>query len=177
MRKKMRGPLFIIGLLFVIATTTVERAQNQPERTEQIFRVTVNYGRSVKRGVRAGHYNYVNPDVVSENFSSKETGTKEIFIHLVSFNKTVSANEALAELDKRGFRPANTQECMAFGEKHPDVQREFPIAFLGAVWRDFYGGRYCLCLAGDSVGRYLVVGWIDDDWKEMYHYRFAAVRK
>ncbi|HEY4476338.1 MAG TPA: hypothetical protein VI954_02465, partial [Candidatus Paceibacterota bacterium] len=97
-------------------------------------------------------------------------------VELVQFNRYISTDEALRELDKVGMRPAELHELLAFGEKYPDVQREFPIVALGSVWDDQIGYRcFVPYLHGNGLGRRLFLNWVEGDWREFY--RFAAVRK
>lgn len=87
----------------------------------------------------------------------------------------MSTDQALAELDKMNLKPAGIQECLAFGEKYPDVQRQFPIIFLGSVWQGPRGDRSCPYLGRDGSERDLYLSWFDDGWIDIC--RFAGVRK
>jgi len=139
------------------------------------YHLSVDYGRNVEDGVKVGRYDWANADITSRNFPTKRKGTVEVAVELVHFNRYVSTDEALRELDKMGYRPAELHELLAFGEKYPEVQREFQIVALGSVWRYRDGDRYVPYLYGDGSGRGLYMGWIEDDWYVVY--RFAAVRK
>lgn len=146
------------------------------EKVKDAFTLPVNHHRPVSDGIRAGHYDWVNPHITEQNFPTTQQGTKEVAVQLIHFNRTMSTDDqALAELDKQGLRPANLQECLAFGEKYPDVQREFPIIFLGSVWRSPGGDRRCPYLSWCGSGRNLYLDWVDGDWYEIC--RFAAVSK
>ena len=141
-----------------------------------IYHLSVDYGRSVEDGVRAGRYDWANSDDInSRNFPTKRKGTAEVEVELVHFNRGISTDEALGELDRMGYRPAEVHELLAFGEKYPKVQREFPIVALGSVWQDRNGDRSVPCLGRDGSERGLSLDWVEDDWYEVY--RFAAVRK
>ena len=141
-----------------------------------IYHLSVDYGRSVEDGVRAGRYDWAtSDDINSRNFPTKRKGTAEVEVELVHFNRGISTDEALGELDRMGYRPAEVHELLAFGEKYPKVQREFPIVALGSVWQDRNGDRSVPCLGRDGSERGLSLDWVEDDWYEVY--RFAAVRK
>lgn len=140
-----------------------------------IYPVTVNYDLSFKGMVRAGGYDWVNSDITQKNFPIEGDGTLEVTIELVHFDRYMTADEALFELDKRGLRAATLPELLAFGETHPDVQREFPIIALGSVWQSRSGRRYVPCLWSRSDERFLDLGWFEFRWHAVY--RFAAVRK
>lgn len=139
------------------------------------YPLSVDYGRSVEDGVRAGRYDWANSGITSSNFPRKRKGIAEVAVELMHFDRVVSTNEALRELNRMGYRPAELHELLAFGEKYPDVQREFPIVALGSAWQVRDGGRGVSCLYGDGSERSLNLRWVEDDWFELY--RFAAVRK
>lgn len=136
--------------------------------------MVIDYDRSVKDGIKAGSYDWKNDDITSEHFPSQEAGTKEATVDLFHYGKDMSTDEVLADLDKQGYRPATLKELLALGEKHPDLQREFPIIALGSVWRR-PDGRVCPYLDRDGSERGLSLRWIDRRWDD--DCRFAAVRK
>ena len=89
----------------------------------------------------------------------------------------------IAEMDKRGYRPATIEELLALGESHPALQREFPIIALGSCWMIPHGAGSLVpglwAIFGD---RYLAVGWLESrlDYNSLRwddNYRFLAVRK
>ncbi len=137
--------------------------------------LVANYDRSVEDGIKAGKYNWSNSNITSSHFPSEEAGTKEVSIELIYFGRNMETNEVLSELDKMGMRPATLKELLALGEKHPDLQREFPIIALGSVWQVPDGGRGCAYLGGGGSGRGLSLRWIGGGWIDCC--RFAAVRK
>ena len=138
----------------------------------------MDYGRSVEDGIKAGRYDYTNPHITSINFKTEKTerkGKADLVIELVRFNRMISTDDALRELDGRGYRPAELRELLAFGEKYPDVQRKFPIVALGSVWRLRFGNRFVPSLSWFGSKRDLRLRWIELGWDEID--RFAAVRK
>src|SRR3989344_3188999 len=139
------------------------------------YPLVVNYGISVEDAVEAGRYDWTNSDITSRNFPTERNGTAEVAVELIHFNRHVSTDEALRELDRMGYRPAELHELLAFGEKHPEVQREFPVVALGSVWRGRDGRRVVPGLDGGGSERYLRLGWFGSDWGGLY--RCAAVRK
>ena len=140
-----------------------------------IYLLSVDYGRSVEDGVRAGRYDWANSDINSRNFPTERKGPAEVEVELVHFNRGISTDEALGELDRMGYRPAEVHELLAFGEKYPEVQIEFPVVALGSVWRDRYGNRVAPCLLGLGSERGLDLLWTEYGWDKFF--RFAAVRK
>ena len=82
----------------------------------------------------------------------------------------------MKELDTLGLSPANLPELLAFGETHPEVQRQFTIIALGSVWQRSIGCRYVPCLDGSGDGgRLLCLGRVEVDWSD--YCGFATVRK
>ena len=139
------------------------------------FRVTVDYDKTVESLVKAGKYDYANSDITAQHFSTQRSGIVQIELHLLHFNRSISSDDVIKEMDKLGLRPAKPHELLTFGIQYPDEQRKYPIVALGSVWRRFDGDRCVLGLWGDSGDRDLGLPWWDGDWRS--DYRFAAVRK
>jgi len=137
--------------------------------------ISVNYGRSVESLTKAGFYNWSDSDVTSKNFPTNQKGISKIKVEIIHFNRCISTDEALQELNKLGYRPAELRELLVFGEKYPKVQCEFPIVALGSVWKNPSGHKIVPYLYKNGRDRNLCLHWIDFDWYEIY--RFAAVRK
>lgn len=138
------------------------------------YSVTVNYDQSLKDMIAAGRYDYVNADITAKNFPINARGKTEVAIELVHFDRRMTSEEVLSEFDKRGLRAAILFEGLAFAAANPDLQRQFPIVFLGSV-RDWLGYRDVPCLGRDGSGRGLYLSWFEVGWGEPS--RFAAVRK
>jgi hypothetical protein len=139
------------------------------------FPITVNYDLSVEAAVDAGQYQGVNASITGQNFPSSKHGETKLDIVLIRYDRRMTSEEVLAELDRDGLRPAELLEFLAFGATYPDVQRKFSVVGLGSVWKDLKGYRNVPCLYTASEGRYADLHWWDDGW---YSYsRFAAIRK
>ena len=135
----------------------------------------VNYDLSVEDIVKLGRYDWANSDITAKNFPTTRAGKAEVAVELIHFNCYVSTKNALSKLNRMGYRPAELHELLFFGEKYPNVQREFPIVALGSVWQFRYGNRLVPYLYGNGSERNLCLNWVGGDWSEIY--RFAAVRK
>jgi hypothetical protein len=142
------------------------------------YPVTVNYDRSVEDGIAAGHYDWQNEEITSRKFPSSRTGTADLEIILVKFDDTMDSKAALRELDENGLRAAELSELLAFGEKYPDVQREFQVVALGSQMYNWSNFRIT-CLSTlpilDRDERSLHVYPFDSEW--IASTLFAAVRK
>ena len=139
-----------------------------------IFKVTVDYSRSLKEMIAAGKYDYVNPDITEKNFSVKGSGQSEVEVELVHYNKVMTSEQVLADFKKRGLKPAPIEVGLALGEEKPELQHEFLIVMLGSV-RRHWPDRSVPSLWSYSGGRRLRLFYFEDRWDDFS--RFLAVRE
>ena len=137
--------------------------------------VIVDYGQTLEQMVGAGKYDWANLDITQEHFPVSGNGKAERTLELVHFNRVMTTDQALEELDKQDFRLATIEELLAFGATYPEIQREFPIVELGSAWRDQHGMRSVAYLHREGSRRTLHLYSIKSDWYGSY--RFLAVRK
>ncbi|MDO8240671.1 MAG: hypothetical protein Q7T51_01685 [Candidatus Moranbacteria bacterium] len=140
-----------------------------------VYTITVDYATSVDELVKLGKYDWANDNITQKNFPTTRTGKADIEIELIHFDRSISSEKALEEMDRMGYRAAEVHELLAFGVKYPDVQREFPVVALGSVWQDPDGLRDVACLRRDASDRFLSLRAFGRDWTGAC--RFAAVRK
>ena len=142
----------------------------------ETFPVVVNYDMTLAAMIAAGRYNFINDSITDEHFPLQTgVGSVEVTIQLVHFNRYISSDDAISELDRQGLRPVWLEELLAFGAAYPENQREFPVVALGSVWRGSDGRRGVPCLWSGSDGRDLRLGWCGGGWDGRC--RVAAVRK
>jgi len=142
----------------------------------QIYSVVVDYGMSLFNMISVGNYDYVNSNITAEHFPTTSEGvvkTKEVV--LFHFNRDISSEVVIAEMNKAGYQPANIAELLALGAQKPELQLGFPIVGLGSVWRDPDGYRGSPVLRRDGSERKLCLFYFGLAWYA--YYRFAAVRK
>lgn len=145
-------------------------------KEDNTYPISVDYEKSIENRVKSGQYDEFNHDINSRNFSTNRKGTAEVKVALIHFLEYVSTNNALKEIYLIGMRPIKLHELLAFGEKYPDVQREFPIVALNSAWWDTkFNSFYVPYLCQHKSKRYLCLRYIDIEWDKLY--RFAAVRK
>lgn len=103
-----------------------------------------------------------------------ETHNGKIFL-LKHFNRAIESDDAIAEMDKLGYRPATHLEAYAFAKANPELQRKFWIVALGSfVVHD--GHRFVAVLRGSSQRRFLDTSlWFLGEWDSSR--RFLFVRK
>jgi hypothetical protein len=140
-----------------------------------VYVVAMDYETSIEDLIRLGKYDWSNSDITTSHFPTKRTGKTDVTIEPIHFNRSISSSDAIKELDRMGFRPAEGCEFLAFGSKYPDVQREFPIVALGSVWRHLGGLHLVVCLNRHAAGRRAHLSWLEGGWDD--YWRFAAVRK
>lgn len=144
---------------------------------EDVFKVTVDYSRSLAEMIASGKYSWVHSEITEKHFPLPKipagvSAKLDLNLELVHVKRYISSNDAIAELKRRGMRPTIPPELLAFGKKYPEEQRKSPIVALGSVWRHWGGGRVP-CLWGVANGRYMDLDWYGDDWNG--YYRFLAV--
>ena len=145
-----------------------------PEQKEGIFPTKVNYDLSVESLVANGKYDWKNENITNKNFPTTKKGEVSLNMELVHFNQTLTSEEVIADLKKRGFRPAELHELLSFGIQYPEEQRKYPIVALGSVWR-WDVGRRVPYLDGDGGKRDLNLDYFDSLW--VGYCRFLAVRE
>jgi len=94
-------------------------------------------------------------------------------ICLFHFGRDMHSDPVIAEMPKFGFEPPLIEHCLAFGAQHPEVQRQFPIVFLGSSCL-VSGDRGVPYLGRRVSERGLGLYCFGLDWDGPY--RFAAVR-
>jgi hypothetical protein len=102
--------------------------------------------RKLEEMIKAGNFGWKDDNVNSTNFpdpQEKELLGKEIKLKakIFDFKKFIYSKDVLKELDKEGYRSATLTELLALAEIDPELQRQFKIASIGSVWRDFSGDR------------------------------------
>src|SRR5574344_1916264 len=99
-----------------------------------VFTVTVDETVSVEDAVKTGEFDWSNNDINSTNFPKLTNGQKsDKEITLFHFNKMLSSEAVIAEMDKTGYKPANIWDLIGLAVEEPDLQRKYPIVSLGSV--------------------------------------------
>lgn len=165
----------IINERIIPYSVAIEEIQKLTERiVKPTYNIMVDYTRSLTEMIKAGKYDWVNDDIDSKHLSLKGKGKHELSATLFHFDRYIKSDDAIAKMDKQGYRPAAIEELLALGEKYPDLQREFLIVALGSVWWDL-GYRGVPCLDQSSSDRDLGLYRFSGEWDP--HCRFLALRK
>jgi hypothetical protein len=167
--------------LFVRKTASAEVSAGGPVGSEtSTFSAPVVYLQPEFEELLQRFPGYVMPDFKGKRFDpiercksvSKEN--REVTFECVHMTRDATTDEVLAEMDRKGLRPALYEEVLGFAEKYPDEQRKYPIVALGSETRRG-GTRGVACLWGDGCRRDLNLSWIYGAWHR--DCRFPAVRK
>ena len=129
---------------------------------------------SLKDMIALGHYDWVNQNITEDRFPMPANLVLGAEPKLFHFNRSISSDSAIKEMDKDGYCLATIWDLLDFGAKNPEVQRQFPIVALGSVC-GVDGDRYVACLDRDDAKRCLDLCWFGGDWRG--DCRFLAVRK
>ena len=135
--------------------------------------ITIDYRLSLAEMIAVGRFDWMNDFITSAYFPITETDAKDIVVELVHFDRSISSETAVAEMAKRGLRPATLTELLAYGAAFPEDQRKFQIVALG-IEALLGGSRIVSCIGGEIAGRYLDFRLMDGAWDG--DYRFLAVR-
>lgn len=130
--------------------------------------------RPLAKMIEAGKYDWANTEINEKRFPVNGKGSHTVESALFQFCFDISSEDAIKEMEQAGYRPATTEEILAFGEHNPELQKQFPIVELASV-AEVSGLRCVLYL--DTLGseRGLRLRWFDVGWRGRY--RFLAVRK
>lgn len=139
------------------------------------YPVTVDYSLTLEQMIAVGHFGWVNSDITSEHFPIVGIGKVELEGQLVHYERNMSSEAVLADLDQKGLRSTTLPELLAFGAKYPEVQRQYPVIALGSFWQHPCGLHGVPCLGRDGRRREVGVNWFEDGWGGGY--RFLAVCK
>ena len=122
--------------------------------------VLVDETKTVEELISEGKYDWSNDNITSKNFPLPEDGKIEKReVRLFHFEKMMTSEEAIAEMDKEGYRPATIWELLGLGR----LQREFPVIVLGSVC--VVDGRRHVAYLYVLDGRHsLSLRWFDFGW-------------
>lgn len=93
-------------------------------------------------------------------------------IKIFEFDRYITSEEAIAEMQKDGYEPANSGELLEYA-KDGWNGTDF-CSGLGTIWQDPLGDRQVLVLGFSGGERGLDCSWFDGGWYR--DYRFVARR-
>jgi hypothetical protein len=188
---RRRFPVALVLMLVACVSTQAGKARSgvptQRDSTAQLaaqtpsrptYKVTVDYDQPLSQAIAAGGYDFVYEYITPENFPPARKGKVTVEIAVIDMGRNATADEILAELDRRGFRPANLQEFLTYGaENHVPPPRKVWTVALGSGWRSREGDRYVPVLIERPGRRSLDLIWPGPRNAWTSGTLFAAVRK
>ena len=157
----------VVGLLMVPVRAVLQFL-------DRTISITPDLSKTMTQLIADGRYDWVNGDVAKHFSIASGQGVHPVDVHLLHYNKQMTSDQVLADVERQGLRPVTFQELLWIGIQHPELQRTFPIIALGTVVQ-VHGYRYVACLGRGDRERSLYLRWSDGEWHEVC--RFAAVRK
>lgn len=142
------------------------------------IKLTVDYTKTIEQAIADGKYDWKDSDITAKNFpiSPEMIGKKsDVSAKLFHFNRDISSDDVISEMDKSGYRPATLMELLVLGILFPELQRQFPIVALGSIWHDGFDYRHVPYLNVFGSRRGLNLCGFDGGWDA--HDRFLGVRK
>ncbi len=149
--------------------------QEKNKAADAVVRIFVDYTRPLADLIKAPGFDWVNSDITEKHFPITNRPNGDVEMKIFHFNRDMGSDEAIREMEKRGYRPAELPEALAYAKANPDEQRKYPILILGSVWRHWDGRRDFPYLWDGGSGRRLSLDWFDDEWRSGC--RFLACRK
>jgi len=110
--------------------------------------------------IKQANFTYVYSDITEANFPLESDGLEEVTIF--HFGKTLTTEQAIAEIKKQGFEPARIEHLLQYAITNPDYE-DF-IAALGSSCVSSNGRRCSPYLRVDGHERNLRLDWVDYDW-------------
>lgn len=165
-------------LLERMIPTQIEESGHKPDIHNNhvcaIFEEEIDYSRSIANYVVLGKYDSVDKQITDDNFPSTETGKVMRKLILLHFNRDLSSKQAIPKIIKAGCRSACMKELLTFGERYPQVQKDFPIVALGSV-AQLGSDKFVGCLYSHEGDRRASLRYDAGSWGD--HFRYLAVRE
>jgi hypothetical protein len=124
--------------------------------------------------ITAGEYDWVHQDITEKNFPMPPNFVLGVEPKLFHFNRKISSENAIKEMEKEGYRPATIWDLLDYGVKNPEMQRQFPITALGSITMTGDRRKGRAALRGSDSERDATIFWGGYSWGD--NFRFLAVR-
>jgi hypothetical protein len=132
------------------------------------YPVKANFA-SLEEAIAAGGYDYAHPDITAENFRIHPGNIViDAEFALYPLQREDTSDRLIHELGSQKLRPVTLLEILAFGTKHPDVQREHSIVALGSSFMHPSGRLVVPCLSAVDDERVLVLRRWHGSWTSNY---------
>lgn len=105
------------------------------KKPARAFRVTVDYGQSLKEMITAGVYDWVDPKITAKHFRLPGRGRVEIPLTIVSYPLPMTGGQVVGALAEQGLQPARLEHLLAFDAVHAMLY-DMCLVALGMMWVD-----------------------------------------
>ncbi|OIO06933.1 hypothetical protein COX68_03480 [Candidatus Falkowbacteria bacterium CG_4_10_14_0_2_um_filter_41_15] len=142
------------------------------------YKISVDYTKTVKKMIAVGKYPWLDNSVNAQNFPlpAKLVGKiVTVSVRTCYFTGDVESDEAIKEINKKGYRLATLSELLAFGAAHSELQKQFSIVALGSVWERTEDSLFAPFLGLHEGGRAIRLHSLSKDWH--LGWRFLVVPK
>jgi hypothetical protein len=139
------------------------------------FHVTVDCSVPLREKITANRYHWVNAEILPELLQAEPDGQWESSAQLIHFYRTISSEDALAEIEHKGCRPARIEELVAFGIAFPNVSQMFPIVALGSTC-ELEHVYYSPYIESETINRKLDFARRDSIWAVCCRFSDLVVR-
>ncbi len=151
-----------------------------PTTIQSVGQITVDGTQNRSQAIFLGRYDWANSNINDANFPAHPQGIRAEAMVLVAFNRSISSENADAEIRARGFRAANLDECLAYGAAVARARGIYnlappsnPIVCLGQSAQ--VDGNRCVPGFWSGFGYWrLDLGRWASDWRS--DFRFLAAR-
>ncbi|GEM_PF-2234937 len=130
-----------------------------------------NVANSLKSLISSGNFGYIDTNITEANFP--DVGIKCEDAKVYHFDKYVSTDYAIQQMEEDDYRPANLRELLTWMIANWNG-KDWVVA-LDQSWRGSVGGLCVPCLDGWFGGRSLSLFCLGHDWRG--YCRFLAFRK
>lgn len=128
--------VILLALALVIAYPAATLAKGEAKKTTDTVTLEVDYDVDFEEVIKKCGFEWREKVVTAENFPTDSKGKTKLEFKMFRFTKHLSADEAIAEMEKLGFRPAQPMEFLTYVARDKTVGKDKPAVCLGRVWRN-----------------------------------------
>lgn len=138
------------------------------------FQISVNYDLSLDEALKMCQFDYGDSNITDLQFPNDKSGIVNTEIFIINFNERLDSSDVLPAIKNLGLKPANLRQLLALAAAYPQLQKEYPIAGLGSIWKPGHERWFVPHIGLDRGKREVRLKRYSSPWSETR--RFAAVR-
>jgi len=144
------------------------------KRKSDEFLLVIDYSQGLSEMIKAGKYNWFDKDITDKHFPVTGKGNVSYQSVLVSFDRGISPQDAVHELEKKELKPAKIEHLLAYGAQHWKYDPAQVVALGSFSLKSISGRRRFPHLFGFRGRRRLCLDMWHDDL--IYDIPLLAVR-